>query len=300
MFRYIISFVIASAGSSALAEVPKVMTDIPPVYGLVAKVMGDLGTPGLLVEPGLDGHDFQLRPSQAKSLSEADILIWVGPEMTPWLDRAASGLAAEASQLHLLDQQGTFQLSYAEEEGHDHTDHDGHDHTGTDPHAWLDPNNAIVWTRSIAKILAEKDPTNATTYFANAESAVTAIAELDRSLTAQLQPIKDKPFLVYHDAYQYLRHRYGLSVVGAISLGDATSPGAAHLLELRAENDKHQVVCIFPEANHDAALIEPIIEGTSIKVGKPLDPEGASLPVSANMWEDVLKNLALTLQDCLK
>ena len=184
--RYIISLVLASLALPAWAEVPKVVTDIPPVHALVAQVMGDLGTPDLLLERGASEHDFQLRPSQAAGLADAGLVVWIGPELTPWLDRALEGLGEGAKQLPLLAVPGTVTHAYAEggahmEAGHDdhgHDDHaeeaaghDDHDHSGTDPHAWLDPANAKLWLGAIAQDLSDLDPDNAATYAANAAAA---------------------------------------------------------------------------------------------------------------------------------
>jgi zinc transport system substrate-binding protein len=69
--RYIISSILASLPLQAMADVPLVITDIPPVHGLVAQVLGDLGTPVLLLEKGADEHDFQLRPSQMQAIAKA-------------------------------------------------------------------------------------------------------------------------------------------------------------------------------------------------------------------------------------
>ena len=92
--RYIISSAVASLACTlpAWAEVPKVVTDIHPVHALVSQVMGDLGAPVLLLERGASEHDFQLRPSQAADLADADLVVWIGPELTPWLDRALDGI----------------------------------------------------------------------------------------------------------------------------------------------------------------------------------------------------------------
>ena len=70
----------------ALAEVPKVVTDIAPVHSLVSMVMGDLGEPSLLVDGASDPHAFQLKPSQAAALQDARLIVWIGPDMTPcWI-----------------------------------------------------------------------------------------------------------------------------------------------------------------------------------------------------------------------
>ena len=136
--RYIISLPLAILPLPLMAEVPAVVTDIPPVHALVSHVMGDLGAPVLLLEKGADEHDFQLRPSQMQSIAYADVVIWVGRELTPWLDRALEGSAA--ASLPLLDASPVLR-SYdeADHANESEADHDAHVHDGLDPHAWLDP-----------------------------------------------------------------------------------------------------------------------------------------------------------------
>ena len=108
--RYIISLALTTLPAAAMAEVPKVVTDIPPVQALVAQVMGDLGSPVLLLEKGADEHDFQLRPSQMRAVADANLVVWIGPELTPWLDRAMA--ANSGTSLALLDAAGTVTQSY--------------------------------------------------------------------------------------------------------------------------------------------------------------------------------------------
>jgi zinc transport system substrate-binding protein len=329
--RYTISLLCASlvATAPAWAEVPRVMTDIPPVQSLAAQVMGDLGTPGVLLEAGANAHDFQLRPSQVAELAEAGLVIWVGPEMTPWLDRTMDGLSGGGARLGLLAAPGTVTRGFGEAghddhaedehdpdakaadghdhsteakagEGHDHAE-EGHDHAhdGLDPHAWLDPGNAQVWLNVIAAELSRLDPANAATYAANAKAGADRIAAADADIAARLQPVADRPFVVFHDAYGYFADHYGLSVAGAIAFGDAASPGAAHLRELQAQMAAGQALCIFPEANHDPKLVGIMAEGTGAKVGGALDPEGSSLEPGPGLYVAILGGLAETLTACL-
>lgn len=343
--RYIISTAAASLAFSlpAMAEVPRVVTDIHPVHSLVAQVMGDLGSPELLLERGASEHDFQLRPSQAAGLAEADLVVWIGPELTPWLDRALEGIGGEAARLGLLAVPGTVVQAYSEDgahghEGHDHGtgakaeeaghDHDhghdeaaaeeghdhghdhgaeahaeaeaGHDHAheGSDPHAWLDPGNAKVWLTAIAAELSTLDPENAATYAANAEAAAARVDAVDAEVAALLEGVKGKPVVVYHDAYGYFAAHYGLEIFGSVALGDATAPGAARLSELRAGVEGGESVCLFPEAQHDAGLIEQLADGTGAKLGAALDPNGSMQEPGAGAWEGTLRALAVAMADC--
>lgn len=318
--RYTISFLTASAlaclVTPAAAQVPRVITDIPPVQALVAQAMGDLGQPVLLLDKGADAHSFQLRPSQATALAEADLVVWIGPEMTPWLDRAVEGLATDVAQLRLLQAEGTHLRSFGEDPAEDHDDHadeaghdhdaeptaeDGHEHDhahdGVDPHAWLDPGNAQLWLGLIAAELARLDPANAATYQANAAQAQTEVAALDARLDAALAPVRDKPFAVFHDAYGYFADHYGLTIAGTVALGDAAPPGAAHLAELRASLGK--ALCIFPETQHDPKMVETLAADTGLRIGGALDPEGAGLEPGPQVYGTILSGMTDTLIACL-
>lgn len=349
--RYIISLLLASTAVPALAEVPRVVTDIPPIHALAAQVMGDLGQPELLLDRGANAHSYQLRPSQAASLAEAGLILWVGPEMTPWMEHALDGLSPDVPRVALLAAEGTFQRQFgdasahdhedhaghdhgghdhgesaAKEAGHDHDhdhdhedharhdhaghdhghddhahgdDHAGHDHSGLDPHAWLDPANARLWTGVIAAELSRLDPENAATYAANATAAQARIEALDTELAAQLAPVADKPFVVYHDAYGYFTSHYGLTMAGAVALGDASSPGAARLRELSATVADGGALCLFPEAQHDPALVTQMAEGTAARVGAALDPEGSTIEPGPDAYDALLRALASNLVACL-
>ncbi|AWB47234.1 zinc ABC transporter substrate-binding protein [Gemmobacter aquarius] len=286
--------------AAAQAQVPDVVTDIPPVHSLVAQVMGDLGTPTLLLTKGASEHDFQLRPSQAQALADAELVVWIGPELTPWLDRAMQGLT-DAESLPLLDAPETATRPFSADGAHLHDDHaDGaHDHTGTDPHAWLDPANAKAWLGLIAARLAALDPANAATYAANAAQAQAATDALDARIAAELAPLQDRPFVVYHDAYGYFAARYGLQIAGSVALGDATAPGAAKLSALQQGLAAGQATCLFPEAQHDTALAVQLVEGTSLRLGPPLDPVGSTLTPGAGAYAALIETLATAIAGCL-
>lgn len=317
------------------AEVPSVVADIPPVGALVAQVMGDLGAPEVLLTKGANPHDFQLRPSQARALNAAGLVVWVGPGLSPWLGRTLDG-ADEGAQLVLLQVPGTTLREFGGEHAHDHDhdhddhaddvhdhdghagedhaeddhdhteevaadeadhDHEGHAHSGTDPHAWLDPANAAVWLGAIAAELSRLDPENAATYAANAAAGAGRLAALDSAIAARLAPVKDRPFVTFHDAYGYFTDHYGLTQLGAVAAGDAASPGAARLRGLQAQVGQADV-CLFPEAQHDPALVTQMAEATGARLGGALDPEGTELPTGPDAYDALMYGLADTLLAC--
>ncbi len=307
--RYTISIVAATLAlaGAAGAEVPQVVADIPPVHALVARVMDGVGDPVLLVAQGMDAHDLQLRPSQAAALSEADLVVWIGPEMTPWLDHALQGSEARGARLELLEVPGTLVRVIAEDHGHDHDEEGapaqpdeaeaGHHHEGIDPHAWLDPGNAVAWLVAIAAELSRIDPDHAATYAANAARASREVAEMDARLAEVLAPVGNRPLVFYHDAYGYFAGHYGLTVMDSIAAGNAAPPGAAHLREIGGRAS--EAACVFPEANHDTRLAERLAADAGLRLGPPLDPEGSSLPPGPGLYEALMEQLAQGILDCL-
>ncbi|MEL0007906.1 MAG: zinc ABC transporter substrate-binding protein, partial [Luminiphilus sp.] len=94
-------------GGAAMADVPNVAVDIAPVHSLVARVMQGVGEPSLIVAPGASPHEYSLRPSEATALQEADLVFWLSPNLTPWLDDAIDTLASDAAVTQLLEVNGT-------------------------------------------------------------------------------------------------------------------------------------------------------------------------------------------------
>ncbi|MEX5727364.1 zinc transport system substrate-binding protein [Rhodovulum iodosum] len=299
---------LALVAMPARAEVPRVVTDIPPVHALAAAVMGDLGAPDILLDKGADPHHFQLRPSQARALEGADLVVWVGPRLTPWLDRAIDGVGLSGASIELISAEGMVRRDLGEDNhDHDHDhDHDqaeaGHDepaHDGTDPHAWLDPGNARRWVEVIAAALTALDPDNAAAYAANADAARAAIEAAEAEARGILAPVADAPVMVFHDAYGYFADHFGVNVVGAIALGDAARPGAGRLRALRDTLQAAGAVCIFPEAQHDPAYVAALVDGTGVRVGAPLDPSGSTLDYGPALYGALLVGMAGAIADCV-
>ena len=270
----------------AAAQVPQVVTDIPPVNALVAQVMGSLGTPTQLLERGADEHDLQLRPSQVQALNDAQLLVWVGPELTPGVAAALRSMPASLHSLALLDDPTTHPRSYGDGEG-------------INPHAWLDPTNAATWLTLIATNLASLDPDHAATYQANAQTARSHLTELDATLAARFSAMQSRAFVTYHDAYSYFASRYALDYAGSLALGDAATPGAARITALQATIASAHVVCAFPEAQHDPALLTQFTADGTVKLGAPLDPVGSLLDPGPAAYDQLLTGLADAMITCL-
>ncbi|MCP5074418.1 MAG: zinc ABC transporter solute-binding protein [Rhodobacteraceae bacterium] len=294
-----LSAIIFLANAFAVVAKPlRVVTDIPPVHSLTAMVMQGVGTPDLLLSGQIAPHDFALRPSQASALSRADLVIWVGPDLSPSLGRAIGTLAEKSTVVSLQSGAGLTLLPFRET-----GNFGGHGHSETepetiDPHIWLNPDNAALWLDHIAAKLAERDPDNAETYRANATGGKLILAELAARIETLLEPVQNVPFLVFHDAYHYFEDRFGIEAVAAVSGGHAAPPGVAHIHELRAVISDMGAICLFSEPQFESKLLDRLTEGTALKTGT-LDPIGATLAPGRDLYPALMLNLATSLAECL-
>jgi zinc transport system substrate-binding protein len=322
----LLAFIGSAGGPVAAAEID-VVASIKPVHSLVASVMAGVGEPALLVKGTGSEHSYSLRPSAARALDQAEVVFWVGEAMETFLVKPLVALAGNAKVIELRQTPGLTLLPTREGgmwEAHEHSegqagadvDHGGREHADqdktedgdaaaaeqghgeTDMHIWLDPANAKALAAAIATALGDADPGNASTYQANAERLREQLDELDRSLRERLGTVIDRPYVVFHDAYQYFEHRYGVKAVGAISINPTVRPSARRLGEIQARLQELDAACVFAEPQFEPTLVDTVIENTNAQTGV-LDPLGAALDAGPEQYFQLMNGLADALVDCL-
>ena len=305
-------------GGAAYADTPQVAVDIAPVHSLVARVMDGIGKPDLIIQSGASPHEYSLRPSEASALQAADLVFWIGPDLTPWLTDTIGTLASDAVVTELMEADGTIELEFREGalfEAHDHDDHgddddhddhgddeaesghEGHDHGAHDPHAWLSPKNAMNWLNVIAGRLSAVDPDNAGAYFANAAAGRTEIETLIGEVTATLDPVRGGQFIVFHDAYQYFEMDFDFPASGAISVSDASDPSPARIAKIQARIAEQGIDCVLAEPQFNPGLVATVLDGTDAQTGI-LDPLGSDLEPGPAFYPQLIRNLSTALAGC--
>ncbi len=318
---------------------PAIVASIKPVHSLVAAVMGDLGTPGLIVSGTGSPHTYAMKPSDAGALQNADLVFWIGPDMENFLISPLQNLSsaektvtlAQTPGLTLLAPRegGTFEEddhdhgAHADHDDHDHDDHAhedhddhdahedhddhaeadhdhaAHDHEGhVDAHLWLDPANAKLMLGPIADALSAADPENADAYRANAAATEARLDQLIADTKALLAPVKDRPFVVFHDAYHYFENRFDIAAAGSIVIEPDTPPGVQRVAAIRDKLRELHAACVFSEPEFESALVQTVIEGSNAKTGV-LDPLGAAIPNGPDLYFTLISDMANSLAACL-
>lgn len=304
MLRFLLLSCLSLLALSAQAQV-QILTSIKPLQLIAAAIQDGQGEPQVLLPPGASPHYFVLRPSDAKRLDNADLFYWIGPDLENFLPRLLkqrsqpSVAAQDLPDLHLQ--------YFAEAHVHDH-DHDHghalieHDHAhqpGTvDAHLWLDPHNAEVIAQRISADLSALDPENAAHYAANLQTFSQDLQEVDGQLKEELAPLKEQPFFVFHEAFNYFEQAYGLAHTGVFAVSSEVQPGAKHVQQMRTRLQQAGAACVFSEPPLQPRLAQTLAAGLPVKLAE-LDALGVDIPVSAQGYTQLLRNLGAQFSACL-
>jgi len=296
------------AAVAARAEAPKVVVSIKPLHALVGAAMEGIGQPYLLVPPAASEHSFSLRPSDARALQSADLVFWVGPELESFLAKSIRAASRRVRVVSLAEAPGMELLALREGgawEQHRHEHKHEHDKAKGGPageerdmHLWLDPANAARIVAAAAAALGEADPAHAARYAENAGRAQQAIASLDAELAAIFAPVRTRPFIVFHDAYQYLERRYGLNAVGSVTVSPERKPSARRMHEIRGKIVRAEAACVFSEPQFDEGLVRAAVGGTPARTAA-LDHLGVGAPDGLAGYAQMMRGLARSLAGCL-
>jgi zinc transport system substrate-binding protein len=297
------------------AAAPKTVVTIKPIHSLVSGVMAGIAKPVLLVNGAGSPHGYTMRPSQARALSAADLVIWVGPEMESFFINPAKSLNKTTKLLTLLDRKELTRISarhggawedHEDEEAHGEGEAANHTNDGQsvdghswDAHPWLDPANGRVIVTLVADALSTLDPNNAPAYQANAMRMMRELQGLEQEIVGILAPVRNVPYVVFHDAYQYFEARFRTNAVGSISISPDRRPSARRMLEIRRKIKETDAACVFAEPQFAPRLVETAREGTSARAAI-LDPLGAALEAGPGAYSELLRDLAISLVSCLE
>ena len=299
---------LAQMAPGARADV-KVVVTIKPLHALVASVMAGVGVPELLVDGSSSAHTYALKPSDVGKLNQADVFLRMSETMEPFTTKLAKTLPKRVQLVSLEGTPGlillprrtgaTFDDGHGHTHKHRHKKHSHtHDHGVMDGHAWLDPMNAKKMTDRIVQVLSAKDKANSEKFLVNGEAVKRQLDDLSAEISRELAPVRQRPFVVFHDALQYFEKRFGLQAAGSIAVSPEIAPSARRLSTLRKKIVGLAALCVLAEPQFDRRLIDNLTEGTKARIGT-VDPEGATLDAGPGLYVQLLRNLARDLKACL-
>jgi len=291
---------------SCHASTPDILVSIKPLHSLVSNITLGVTTPQLLLDKQASAHNFQLKPSQKRKLSQADLFIYSDNSIESFVEKLEQSQNTtqfiQLSQLSGIENLPNRGFSHHSEHDTKHDEDNKHEEATNDKnidgHIWLSLNNAKHISRHLAEILIDLDPAHKNIYQKNLLAYTLELDKTKSINTHLLKAIKHKTFLVYHDAYQYFEHENQLTNVRFVTSSPEVKPGIKRIRELKKLIHDENIQCIFYEPPSIPPLLNTLTEDHSAKL-VPLDPIGSQLSAGPDHYLTLMQQTARKVHNCL-
>ncbi|CAI07106.1 ABC transporter, periplasmic binding protein precursor [Aromatoleum aromaticum EbN1] len=260
---------LALAAPALRAAPLEVVASFSILGDFVTRVGGERVAVTTLVGAGADAHNYQPRPSDARRLGNARLIVANGLGFDAWIERLAQSAGYRGRIL--IASAGIRPL--AEEDEH------GHAHEGAvDPHAWQDVSNAIRYVANIAEALSQADPAGAAVYRQNAARYIAELEALDATIRRTLAtvPAERRKVVSSHDAFGYFSHAYDVRFLAAAGVSTQSEPSAGGIAQLIRQLRREKAPAVFVESISDPRLAERISHESGARLGGMLYSDALS------------------------
>lgn len=299
-------------GTAAQRADAAVVTSLKPLGFIASAIADGVTETQVLLPDGASEHDYSLRPSDAKRLQNADLVVWIGPEMEAFMNKSTQSIPeAKKVTIAQLDGVKPLLMKGADDDDDDHVAEGEHDHAHAEKgdahhhhgdynmHLWLSPEIARLSAVAIHDKLVELMPQSRARLDANLKDFEANLATTDKQVANELAPVKGKGYFVFHDAYGYYEKHYGLTPLGHFTVNPEIQPGAQRLHQIRTQLVEQKATCVFAEPQFRPAVVESVARGTTVRMGT-LDPLGTNIQLSKESYPAFLTQLATQYASCLK
>lgn len=289
VFIFLQFFAASLAGAQVMAglmesgESVSVSASIKPLQLIAAAITADavINEPGLIIGPAQDPHHLFLRPSERTTLADAEILLWVGPQLEEALSESIATAAASVINTYALIQENGLTVNGA-----------------IDPHVWLSTQNARLIAAALTRELAEKDSGNRQLYENNRNDFFNSLDSLDAEIFATLEGLQEMPFAVYHNAFRYYEKQYGLTHIASYTENEELQPGIRKVLEFREQLADNNVNCLLLEPSNNPEEISQLT-GRDMKLVS-IDILGFDYAANKTGYRDFMRGITQAIKTCLQ
>ncbi|MBD1227565.1 zinc ABC transporter substrate-binding protein ZnuA [Xenorhabdus griffiniae] len=299
------TMLVAGMNGSAQADV---VASIRPLGFIAAAIADGVTKTQVLLPDGASPHDYALRPRDVQKINQADLVVWIGPDMETFLAKPIAKIErnkrlslAELSTIKplLLKNSESGHVPDAESYQHKHEeDHEHHHHGEYNMHIWLSPEIAEKAAQAIYDQLIEQYPQQKQQLEVNLRKFNGQLAQTDKNITHVLKSVQKQGYFVFHDAYGYFEKHYQLAPLGVFTVNPEIQPGAQRLHKIRTQLVEQKARCIFAEPQFKPAVIHAVAKGTDVRIGI-LDPLGSGIVLDKDSYMKFITQLSKQYASCL-
>lgn len=294
MFKRVAAICTLMLGITDVAAAqPQVLASIKPLQLIAADLMDGVAVPELLIPANVSPHHFTLRPSDIRKMTDAGVVLWVGPQMETYLTDFLGQIEGKTAVVEVASLDG---IVLHEPGGESELEPQADDRY--DPHLWLNTHNAQLVAEQLTQQLVMLDPTNQSRYQANLSRFIASIDALDKTTRADMAFVKDGRYAVYHDGLQYFERQFGLEHQFVLVPDHEIQPGIRHILDIRSRLGELRPTCLLEDVNSNDATTETVFGDYPVNRVR-VDVLGDAISPGPGSYTQLIGNLAQTINTCL-
>ncbi|MBQ4641257.1 MAG: zinc ABC transporter substrate-binding protein [Oscillospiraceae bacterium] len=258
----IICLLLSCIGGCATPQDGGIAATTLPVYEFTMRLCQGTGIPVtcLVTENVSCLHDYTLQVSQMKELESADAIVITGAGLEDFMTdilQNASCVINASTNVDLIDIGHSH--DYNEAHGQEH-------HHQEDPHIWLSPDAAMQMSQNICDELTVLYPQHKNQFNRNLNGLLCDLQELRQYGHTQLQNLKFRDLITFHDGFSYLARDFQLNILEAVEEESGSEASAQELISLITLVNEHHLPAVFTETygSTSAARIIAAETGTAI------------------------------------
>lgn len=283
-----ILFAVAFFVTGPASAAPKVVVGIKPIHSLVAGIMKGVAEPELIVGGNAVPYGYELTETQEKNLAQADLIIWLGPEIEPFLAAPVARRGSSLANYELLASDMFKILPVL-----------GGTEDSRDPFFWLDVRNARVLVDELAREIVAVDPDNAARYLKNRRDLMVEVTRIDREFEYGYRAVAAGPMVLYHGTQQYFAQAYALDVAAILSPAPDRPATAAALLGAIATAKTAGAQCLLTERGLAAQGADMPAGGAGLRIAE-LDSLGTAFEPGPGLYTAMMQHNFDVMSACAK
>lgn len=281
LFTLGLFLILQTLASCVVYAQPQVSASIKPLQMIAQAITEGISETSLIIGAGQDPHHPALKPSERQKLADADLVLWVGPNL-------------ESAFTQLLNRDSTAVLTAYDliaESGLTIAD-------SNDAHIWLSTENSRIIAAALTAKLVTLDALNQEAYEKNLADFFAAIDLLDRAIKNLFVGLSNDAFAVYHNAFTYYEKQFGLQHVASFTDNEEVQPGVRKIMEIREILSAFEVSCLLLEPANNADEIRQLTGREMNMV--TIDVLGFAYPLSKTAYTDFMRDISESIKRCVE
>jgi zinc transport system substrate-binding protein len=292
LFRITIflSFFLTSLDALAVGDnKPIIVASINPIYQIILSITKDRKNNHLIISHNLSEHIYQMKPSDIKNIKNADLVFYISDDLESFIPKIASTTKNKEQKFWQLIKIPGLKILPQK-----------NDINQNDIHIWLNPENAIKIAEFITSKIIAIDPANASKYQLNLENFTKEIMVSTNKIRTQMNKVKDRNFMVYHDGYAYFEDYFAIKETRSITAYEGQELTINDLKQISQLIKNKNVKCIFGEPGEEKNTALNIANNFNIKfMILDLIGDKENYGLNKNGYDHILSNVSTNIYDCL-